>query len=199
MFDINNLRNFSSTNPGYPPQTNENAILLRQADDHFERAHQRAWLRRAWKKLTRQPSQLLSLSDLALNIKGRHYAGLRVVSLGAIRGTEGRLGDFDDAFNPINDRTRDRWKGIFMARSQFSNLPPVELIQVGEIYFVRDGHHRISVARDLGGQAIDAEVTVWSVEGPLPWDQAPVIRSSGRADTQAWKACEDHGACAVGG
>jgi hypothetical protein len=199
MFDISNLRNFSSTNLDYAQQTSESTILLRQAHDRFERAHQRAWLRRIWKKLTRRSNHLLSLSDFALNIKGRHYAGLHAVSIDAIRGTEGRSEDFDDMFNPLNGRTSDRWKGIFVARSQYSNLPPVELIQVGKIYFVRDGHHRISVARELGGQAVDAEVTVWSVEGPLPWVQAPAVQSSGRADGRDWKTSEDHGACVVGG
>jgi hypothetical protein len=199
MFDISNLRNFSSTNLDYARQTSESTILLRQANDRFERAHKRAWWRRIWKRLTHRSSQLLCLGDFALNIKSRHYDGLHAVSMDAIRGTEGRLDDFDDAFNPLNARTSDRWKGIFVARSQFSNLPPVELIQVGEIYFVRDGHHRISVAKELGGQAVDAEVIVWNVEGPLPWELAPTIRSGGRVGTQAWKACEDHGACVVGG
>jgi hypothetical protein len=199
MFDINNLRNLSSTDPGYALQMAESTILLRQANDRFERAHKRAWWRRIWKKLTRRSSRLLSLGDFALNIKSRHYDGLHTVSIDAIRGTEGRSGDFDDMFNPLNGRTSERWKDIFVARSQYSNLPPVELIQVGEIYFVRDGHHRISVAREMGGQAVDAEVTVWSVEGPIPWEQIPEIQSSGRANAQAWKACGDHGACAVGG
>jgi hypothetical protein len=199
MFDISNLRNFSNTNLGYAQQKSESTILLHQAHDRFERAHQRAWLRRIWKRLTHRSSQLLSLSDLAQNIKSSPYAGLRAVSVDAIRGPEGRLDDFDEVFNPLSDRTRDRWKGIFMARSQYSNLPPVELIQVGRVYFVRDGHHRISVARDLGGQAVDAEVTVWDVEGPLPWEQASADRPTERVETRSWKASEDHGACAVSG
>jgi hypothetical protein len=199
MFDASNLQTFSSTSLGYAERTNGNVTWLLQAHDHFERAHQRAWLRRLWNKLTRRSNQLLSLSDFALNIKSRHYVGLRTVSIDAIRGTEGRVDDFDAAFNPLNERTRDRWQGIYVARAQCANLPPVELIQVGKIYFVRDGHHRISVARDLGGQAVDAEVTVWDVQGPLPWERAPAVRSTGRAETRNWKASEDHGACAVSG
>jgi hypothetical protein len=199
MFDTSNLHNFSGTNLGYAQQTSGDATWFRQAHNHFERAHQHAWLRRIWKKLTHRSNQLLNLSDFALNIKSSHYAGLCAVSMDAIRGTEGRADDFDDEFNPLNERTRDRWLGIFVARSQYTSLPPVELIQVGKVYFVRDGHHRISVARDLGGQAVDAEVTVWDVEGPLPWEQAPVGRSTGRAETRNWKASEDHGACAVSG
>ncbi len=199
MFDANNLQTFSSASLGYAQRTNESVTWLLQAHDHFERAHQRAWLRRLWNKLTRRSNQLLSLNDFALNIKSSHYAGLRAVSIDAIRGTEGRVDDFDAAFDPLNERTRDRWQGIYVARARYNDLPPVELIQVGRVYFVRDGHHRISVARDLGGQVVDAEVTVWDVEGPLPWEQACADRPTGRAETITWKASEDHGACAVSG
>jgi hypothetical protein len=51
-------------------------------------------------------------------------------------------------------------------------LPPVELIQVGSVYFVRDGHHRISVARAMGQQEIEAVVTVWQTADILPWESA---------------------------
>jgi hypothetical protein len=51
-------------------------------------------------------------------------------------------------------------------------LPAVDLIQIGDVYFVRDGHHRISVGRAMGQEIIDAEVTVWEVAGPLPWERA---------------------------
>lgn len=171
MFDASNLRTFSGMKPGYARQSGENANWFCRAHEHFERAYQRAWLRGIWNKLTRRSNKLLNLNDFSLNIKNRYYAGLRTVSIDAICGTEGRADDFDDAFDPLNDRTRDRWEGIFVACSQSANLPPVELIQVGEIYFVRDGHHRISVAKDLGELAIDAHLMVWDVEGTLPWER----------------------------
>ena len=63
-----------------------------------------------------------------------------------------------------------------MACSQDVPLPPVSLVQVGGCYFVEDGHHRISVARALGETVIDAEVTVWDVSGPLPWEKRPALR-----------------------
>ena len=62
------------------------------------------------------------------------------------------------------------------ARQQGKYLPAVVLVQVGDIYFVQDGHHRISVARALGQSEIEARVTIWQVSGPLPWEtpaQAP--------------------------
>jgi hypothetical protein len=88
-----------------------------------------------------------------------------------IRGSEGRSDDFDCDFNPLHTRTRDRWMSVAIARSQGETLPLVELIQLGEDYFVRDGHHRISVARELSEEYIDAIVIVLELElvsAPLP-------------------------------
>lgn len=96
--------------------------------------------------------------------------GTQVVPIAQIRGSEGRSGDFDREFNPLQDRSRERWLSVAVARQQGKALPPVELIQIGEVYFVRDGHHRISVARALGQQTIEARVLVWQVTGPLPWE-----------------------------
>ncbi len=106
-----------------------------------------------------------NLRDLAAEVAGRklrgqHYAGARAVPIHQIRGSEGRYGDFDIDFNPLNSRTAGRWMSVAVAMSQGVTLPPVELIQVGEDYYVRDGHHRISVARAFGEKYIDAVVTV---------------------------------------
>ena len=60
---------------------------------------------------------------------------------------------------------------VATARTMRAILPPVELIQIGDIYFVRDGHHRVSVARAMGQEHIEAEVTLWKVEGELPWER----------------------------
>jgi hypothetical protein len=73
-------------------------------------------------------------------------------------GSEGRVDDFDSAFNPLTAHTRDRWIGIAVARRQGTVLPPVELIQVGDVYYVRDGHHRISVAKAEGQAEIEARI-----------------------------------------
>lgn len=76
---------------------------------------------------------------------------------------------FDDAFHPIRTHTELRWRRVARAGLAGVTLPPVELIRIGEAYFVRDGHHRISVARALGQKEIDAVVTVWQVEPqPVP-------------------------------
>jgi hypothetical protein len=88
----------------------------------------------------------------------RRYAGIQSVPIERIRGSEGRSEDFDNAFNPLHERSLSRWLSVASVRLAGAAVPPVELIQSGEVYFVRDGHHRISVAKALGEQFIDAEV-----------------------------------------
>lgn len=89
----------------------------------------------------------------------RAYAGARTVAIRAIRGSEGRCEDFDQQFNPRRSQDLSRWLSVAQARMNGVSLPPVELIQVGDIYYVRDGHHRVSVAKALGEEFIDAVVT----------------------------------------
>ena len=80
------------------------------------------------------------------------------IAIEKIVGSESRVHDFDNHFRPLVNHTRDRWVSIAIARHQGINLPPVELIQVGEEYFVRDGHHRVSVAKTFGQATIEAQV-----------------------------------------
>jgi hypothetical protein len=94
-----------------------------------------------------------------------------VVVIDQIRASESRGADFDCDFNPLHDQTRDRWLRIARAREQGRTLPPVALIQIGDFYAVRDGHHRLSVARALGQRSVEAKVIVWEVGDPLPWDR----------------------------
>ena len=80
------------------------------------------------------------------------------------------------------------------AQLQDVPLPPVDLIQVGDRYFVRDGHHRISVARTLGQHFVEAEVTVYQMSGPLPWEKpaaqpSPVMQPVLIADGRSEVAC----------
>ena len=82
-----------------------------------------------------------------------------VVSLDAIVGTVDRGRDFDRRFRPTSGNVRSRWERIAAAMRRGEPMPPVDLLRIGEIYFVRDGHHRVSVARALGWNDINAYVT----------------------------------------
>ncbi len=82
-----------------------------------------------------------------------------MVPLDAIVGTVDRGRDFDRSFRPTTGRVRSRWEHIAAAMRRGEAMPPVDLVRIGQIYFVRDGHHRVSVARALGHDDIDAIVT----------------------------------------
>jgi hypothetical protein len=118
--------------------------------------------RKFWASLTHRQTNILDLAEYKIYMKNGSFKAQRDVEIDDIRGSESRQKDFDDKFYPLTNRTRQRWQSIARASEQGMNLPPVELIQVGKIYFVRDGHHRISVARALGWKTISAHVTVWN-------------------------------------
>jgi hypothetical protein len=98
---------------------------------------------------------------------------VRTVAIRQIRGSEGRNRDFDRNFNPLTSHSQERWMRVAEAQQRGVPLPPVQLIRVGELYFVRDGHHRISVARALRHQEIEADVVAWLVDEPLPQNSLP--------------------------
>ncbi len=106
------------------------------------------------------------LADLSSALDGRHiasrrYAGLQTVALDLIAGSVDRADDFDAELRPLDDSTEQRWLRVATARAEGEALPPVELIQVGNVYFIQDGHHRVSVAKARGEQEIEAEVAEW--------------------------------------
>lgn len=90
--------------------------------------------------------------------QARAYVGVKEVPLDAIRGTEEQAPAFDRTFHPIGERPRDRWLNIAEARLRGASMPPVQLTEKDGRYYVRDGHHRISVAHALGEAFIEAEV-----------------------------------------
>ncbi|MEJ2352408.1 MAG: hypothetical protein P8Y03_21700 [Anaerolineales bacterium] len=118
--------------------------------------------------LTRNLAHLVDLGTFtrSVRVRSRHYVGVQSVKISSIKGSEGKVEDFDSVFNPMHERTRERWLNVAKARLSGGELPPIELIQVDRIYFVRDGHHRISVAKALGEEYIDAEVIKWEVQTP---------------------------------
>jgi len=115
-----------------------------------------------WWGAIRFHGRLCRLSEVAgAASANQHAAGLQLVPLSRIVGTEDGDQDFDADFNPLSERVRARWLSVYAAREAGLALPPVELVQVGDQYYVRDGHHRISVARAFGQREIEANVTRW--------------------------------------
>ena len=138
--------------------------------------------RALWSRLRHKSAGLLDLTSVLdqRSIRAVRSAGTQPVPIGRIRDSEGRCHDFDRAFDPRRTYTRDRWLHVARAWRDGIELAPVDLIQVGDVYFVRDGHHRISVATTFGQREIDARVTVWEVDDAL----ARIMPTSGQATRQ---------------
>ncbi len=135
----------------------------RAAVTRFNNALSDAKIARLVAFLTGRSNRLLALDTTTADLlaSNGHYMGTITVPLSQISGSESRTNDFDRSFHPLNNRTMHRWMSVARAREAGIPLPAVELIKVGENYFVRDGHHRISVAHAFGEEFIEAEVTEW--------------------------------------
>ncbi len=135
------------------------ASVRREAESLYQQARSRGWHDSIRSMLIGSPHHMLKLDRTA---RPAYDGGLQTVPIKQICGSENRYSDFDAQFHPLESRTRDRWISIAAARLMDTPLTPVELIQVGDIYYVRDGHHRISVARALGEEYIEAHVITWA-------------------------------------
>lgn len=151
--------------------------LSAEAQALFQRATLKGKLRTIWAKLTGRSAHLLDLASVKSSraVTARHDQGTQSIAISQIRGSEGRAQDFDSHFNPLQEHTQQRWMNIAKAWLTDVTLPPVEVVQVHDLYFVRDGHHRVSVARAMGQTFIDAKVTRWDVYDPKPRIIAPVF------------------------
>jgi hypothetical protein len=134
------------------------------AQHDFLRARRSATMSKLAARLRGEPNDIgviLPYEEVieALGFVSERRLGLQVVPLDAIVGTVDRGRDFDRRFRPTSGRVRSRWEHIATAMRRGEALPPVDLAKIGALYFVRDGHHRVSVARALGWSQIDAYVT----------------------------------------
>jgi hypothetical protein len=131
-----------------------------QARADFQQARFQAFLNRLWATLSGQPSTLLSYDEIKekLHIGGPIYRGVKTVRVDQIAGSLNRYHEFDRVFLPASANLEQRWTNVNRAFYEEISLPPVVLYKVGEVYFVVDGHHRVSVARKQGQLYIEAEV-----------------------------------------
>ena len=131
-----------------------------QAKADFQKARFKAFMNRAWGTLSGQRTTLLSYDEIKekLHIGGPIYRGIKTVRVDQIAGSLNRYHEFDRVFLPASDTLADRWQRVNRAFYQEISLPPVVLYKVGQVYFVVDGHHRVSVAREQGQIEIEAEV-----------------------------------------
>ena len=131
-----------------------------QAKADFQKARFKAFMNRAWGTLSGQRTTLLSYDEIKekLHIGGPIYRGIKTVRVDQIAGSLNRYHEFDRVFLPASVTLAERWQRVNRAFYQEISLPPVVLYKVGQVYFVVDGHHRVSVAREQGQIEIEAEV-----------------------------------------
>lgn len=134
------------------------------AQSDFARARRRRALALLSARLRGEPDDvavILPFEEVveALGRVGEQALGLQTIDVGSIVGTVDRTREFDRDFRPTTPRLRERWEGIAEAQRRGASLPPIDVFRVGELHFVRDGHHRVSVARAQGLSRIDAYVT----------------------------------------
>ncbi len=122
----------------------------------YNAALARGWLKRIGAALAGRNRALRHLPKTT-NAATR-CASVQTMPVREIVGSEDRSGDFDIDFNPLRESTRDRWLSVFHAWVRGVSLPPIELVRGPDGYYVRDGHHRLSVARALGQDYVEAIV-----------------------------------------
>ena len=146
--------------------------VSRMAHEDFATARRKAFLTAVAAQLRGRPNELLAFSEVErhLPIQNQIYRGMKTVPLAQIRGSVDRYHDFDRNFLPAQTNTRPRWESVDAAMITEVPLPPVQLYQMGAVYFVKDGNHRVSVARERGAEFIDAEVIECTTQVPLPAD-----------------------------
>jgi len=133
-------------------------------ENDFLRARRRQVLARLAHRLRREPDDvnvILPFDEVvaALGMRGERRLGLRTIQLSTVVGTMDSARDFDRRFRPTSARVRARWERLALAQRRGEPIPPIDVYRVGDMHFVQDGHHRISIAMAAGATTIEAYVT----------------------------------------
>ena len=142
-----------------PPRTPPYPAAL--AAQKFERVHTRPLIRQLLHFFKDKPDEtLLSFDQVHELVRSRTEIdrGTQLIPIASIIGSVGRYRDFDRAFLPLGGADRERWKRLDVAFNELRDLPPIDVYKIGEVYFVRDGNHRVSVAKANDMDAIEARV-----------------------------------------
>jgi len=154
----------------------KNSLQYQTAIQDFQRAKQRASIQEVLARFTGKSTELLSYDEVAekLKLRIRTERGIQHIPLDSIVGSVGRTTEFTRTFLPRSGRDQQRWAGVKAAFMDFdSNLPPIEVYKVGEVYFVVDGNHRVSIARQEKFTTIEARVIEFDTEINLTPDIQP--------------------------
>jgi hypothetical protein len=145
-----------------------NMVALRtyqNADEDFHKAKRRAFWNKVFDAIRFQANDMPALGDLLerRRLGNLRDGGMQTIPVHKIIGSVNRERDFDRNFMPRRSHIQDRWARVDEAYQYGVILPPLDLVEVDGAYFVRDGHHRVSVARAHGMAYLDAHVTVISL------------------------------------
>ena len=141
----------------------------------FRRARREASMQQLMARITGKSADLLAYNEVCqrLKVSGSVELGVQEIPLNAIVGSVGRYKDFTRSFMPRSDQDEVRWVGVKTAVNDMRGIPPIDVYKVGEAYFVNDGNHRVSVARQLGSETIAAYVTEVISRVPLTENADP--------------------------
>ena len=143
----------------------ENILIRQTALRNFEQARRRAWREQLSAKLTSRDAHLLPFEQIRAQLKQKNpmYRGIQPVPLDQIAGSVGRYKEFTRHFLPLHDSFRERWISI-EALAVSEGWPPLELYRIGDVYFVKDGNHRVAVAQQLEMDTVEAHVWAFPEE-----------------------------------
>lgn len=156
---------------------NHSSYFEQMATMDFDQAYKKGFFRVILNKLTQKRSGLVSFDEIRnkLEISNQRDIGMQEIMIEKVIGSLNRYQDFDDSFLPRQTHTRSRWENIDRVYLKGEYLPPVEVYKIGEFFFVIDGNHRVSVAREKGQVFIDAHVIEleipFKLEGEFNWYQ----------------------------
>jgi hypothetical protein len=133
-------------------------------ENDFLRARRHQTLARLAQRLRREPDDvnvILPFDEVvaALGFRSERRLGLQTIQLNTVVGTVDSTRDFDRRFRPTTGRVRERWERLALAQRRGEAIPPIDVYRIGDMYFVQDGHHRVSIAIATGAKTIEAYVT----------------------------------------
>ena len=150
--------------------------IITEARTEFERARFSSLLNNLKSYISGKENKMLSFEEISkgLNLHNQRYLGMRTIDINDIVGSIDRYKDFDRFFLPVKTNLEHRWLNIYSAYKKNIDLPPVKLYKVGNIYFVLDGNHRVSVAKRMGVKYIDADVIEFTTKIPVSREMDPI-------------------------
>jgi len=178
-----------------------NRFEYTRALEDFRQARAKARMQQLWSAITGQSKELLQYDEISkkMHISGQSSKGVQEIPIESIVGSVNRYQDFDENFLPLLDSDMQRWANVkaSMISPGSPGLSPIRVYKIGDAYFVLDGNHRVSIAKQMGFETIEAHVTEIKTKVPFSFEDSPddIILKAEYADflerTKFDKVCSD--------